>query len=122
MSRIVALETDYARLTRDVAESKSRLGALESKSFSAEIAAQSEMGGYNAQIVVLDPAYRPTAPSTMGRGRVAMIGFLASIIMALGLAVVRGLFFDDRIFESSDVERFGVPVLVVVPKGAKLGA
>lgn len=116
VERIVSAETDYSRLTRDVGEAKQRLSAVESKLVTAKMTESSELGGYTAQIVVLDPAFAPTKSSTMPRSRIAMIGLFLSVVVGIGVAGARGMLLDERIFDPSDVLKLSVPVLVVVPK------
>jgi uncharacterized protein involved in exopolysaccharide biosynthesis len=116
VERIVSAETDYSRLTRDVGEAKKRLSAVEAKLDTAKMTETSELGGYTAQIVVLDPAFAPTKSSTMPRSRIAMIGLFLSVVVGIGMAGARGMLLDERIFDPSDVLKLSVPVLVVVPK------
>lgn len=116
VERIVSAETDYSRLTRDVGEAKARLSGVDAKLVTAKMTESSELGGYTAQIVVLDPAFAPTKSSTMPRSRIALIGFFLSIVVGVGVAGARGMLLDERIFDSSDVLKLSVPVLVVVPK------
>ena len=116
VERIVSAETDYSRLTRDVGEAKKRLSAVEAKLDTAKMTETSELGGYTAQIVVLDPAFAPTKSSTMPRSRIALIGLFLSVVVGIGVAGARGMLLDERIFDPSDVLKLSVPVLVVVPK------
>jgi capsular polysaccharide biosynthesis protein len=114
--QIINVETEWARLSREQARTRQRLADLEAKVFRAEIAAESEEGGYAAQIAVLDPAYKPTAPSSMARSRMAMAGFFVSFLLGIALAAARGIMLDDRVYDAEDIERLGLaPVLAVVP-------
>ena len=84
------------------------------------MAASSEIGGYAAQIAVLDPANRPTGPSSIPNKTVVAAGFLASLLLGGALAALRGLFMDDRIFDESEIEPLAVgPVIAVVPRSKK---
>ena len=113
--QIVSLETDWSRLAREQARARQRLTDLEAKVFRADIAASSEEGGYSAQIVVLDPAFKPSAPSTPSRSLVALAGLVASLIAGIGLAAARGILLDDRVYDAEDIERLGLaPVLAIV--------
>jgi uncharacterized protein involved in exopolysaccharide biosynthesis len=115
--KIVSMETDWARLNRDVTKARQRAADLENRLFKAEMTASSELGGYSAQIAVLDPAYRPTGPSSMPNKTVVAAGFLASLLLGGALAALRGLFMDDRIFDESEIEPLAVgQVIAVVPR------
>jgi uncharacterized protein involved in exopolysaccharide biosynthesis len=113
---IVQLETEWSRLTRETSDARERLQTLDAKHFKAEIAASSETAGGAAQMVVIDPAYRPTHPYRGARRLKVGVGAGASLIFALGIALALALA-DDRIYERYDVERLKLgKVLVVVPK------
>ncbi|AKT37775.1 GumC family protein [Chondromyces crocatus] len=114
--QIINVEAEWSRLTRDQNRARIRLGDLEQKVFRAEMTANSEEGGYAAQIMVLDPAYKPTSPSTPPRSMMALGGLAASFLMGLALAAARGIVLDDRVYGVEDIERLGLaPVLSVVP-------
>lgn len=114
--RIINIETDFSRLTREQSRTRQRLADLEGKVFRADMAASSEQGGYSAQIVVLDPAYKPSAPSSPSRSLLALGGLIVSIGVGIALAAARGILLDDRVYDMEDVDRMALaPVLVVVP-------
>ncbi|MDC0682341.1 protein kinase [Sorangium atrum] len=118
--QIINTETDWSRLTREKARAQQRLSDLEGKSFRAEIAASSEQGGYSAQIEVLDPAYRPSAPSSPSRLIIAIGGLFLSVAAGIAAAAARGIVFDDRVYDMEDIDRMALaPVLVVVPPAAR---
>jgi len=111
---LVALETDWDRLTRAVIAARQRHDQVEVALFKADIAASSESGGSSARMTVIDPAYLPQRPVPPGRMSIAAI--------ALGMALAIGLLialacaaFDDRIYTRRDVDRIGY-VLVEVPR------
>ncbi|HEY4122767.1 MAG TPA: protein kinase, partial [Byssovorax sp.] len=117
---IVAMETEWARLNRELTKAQQRAVDLEGRLFKAEMAASSEIGGYAAQIAVLDPAYRPTGPSSIPNKTVLGAGFFFSLAIGIVLAALRGLLFDDRIYDPSEVELLNVgPVLGLVPRASK---
>ena len=101
--QIIGVETEWARLNRELSRARQRLSDLEAKTFRAEIAANSEEGGYAAQIMVLDPAFAPTAPSTPPRSMLALAGLAASFFAGLALAAARGIVLDDRVFDAEDI-------------------
>jgi len=114
-SSIVGLETEWARLSRDVSEARTQMNELERNYFRAQIEASSSIGGYSDQVVVLDPAYLPTRPEPPGKSLIVLIAAGAALILGTILAILRALL-DDRIYDESDLERIS-PVLAVVPRG-----
>ncbi|WP_437591056.1 GumC family protein [Sorangium sp. So ce1000] len=118
--QIINTETEWARLSREKTRAQQRLGDVEGKSFRAEMAASSEQGGYSAQIEVLDPAYRPSAPSSPSRLILAIGGLFLSVAAGIAAAAARGIVFDDRVYDMEDIDRMALaPVLVVVPAAAR---
>jgi uncharacterized protein involved in exopolysaccharide biosynthesis len=102
-SRIVALETEWARLDREVVEARERQKQVEDKQFRASIAANSVSSGHTAQMVVVDPASLPKHPSGIGRTVIVGIGMAVSLALGLLLAVARALF-DDRIYDARELK------------------
>jgi uncharacterized protein involved in exopolysaccharide biosynthesis len=115
---IVALETEWQRLNREVAESRERNQQLQDRSFKATMAESAVASGRNAQMIVIDPAYRPTHPARPGRAVIVAGGLALSIacavLLALGLALV-----DDRIYDRIDLEKLGLTPLAVVPRAER---
>jgi uncharacterized protein involved in exopolysaccharide biosynthesis len=112
----VAIDTEWTRLNRDVAEARERQGNLEAKQFQAQLTATLTAGGQGGQLVVADPPFRPMRPIAGGRLKIAMVGGVGSVVFAL---VVIGLFawFDDRLYAAHDVESvLGDGIVVVIPK------
>jgi len=113
---IVKLESDWARLNRDVTEARERVSALETRLFKVELVAGSETGARAAQIDVIDPAYRPMRPFKGAKRTILGIGVVVSFLFGSLLALVAGLL-DDRLYDRLDVERLELaPLLVVVPR------
>jgi uncharacterized protein involved in exopolysaccharide biosynthesis len=112
--RVVGLETEWARLSRDVSEARDQMNELERNYFRAQIEASSSLGGYSDQVVVLDPAYLPTRPNPPGKQMLLLIGFGVSFAIAMVIALLRAVL-DTRIYEESDLVRIA-PILAVVPK------
>lgn len=118
--QIINIETEWSRLSREKARAQQRLADLEGKSFRAEMAASSEQGGYSAQIEVLDPAFKPSAPSGPSRKILAIGGLFLSIAAGIAAAAARGLVLDDRVYDMEDIDRMALaPVLVVVPAATR---
>jgi Mrp family chromosome partitioning ATPase len=115
--RIVALETEWARLSREVAEARERLQALDSRQFGAAMTLSTLLGGQAAQIVVIDPAYLPAKPVGMSLTRFLVLGLMATLAASVGVAVALGLA-DDRLHTAADVERLELsPVLAEIELG-----
>lgn len=113
-SRVVALETDWARINREVGEARDRSADMERRTFRAQVEASSTVGGLSAQIVVIDPAYKPNSPASLPKSMVLIIAFAASSMLAALVSLLRALL-DDRIFEPADLARVA-PVLVSIPR------
>lgn len=113
--RVVALETEWARLTREVAEARERFQQLDSKQFMATMTLSTLMSGQAAQIIVIDPAYVPARPVGMSNTRLFILGIAASVLASVAVAATLGLV-DDRIFHRDDAERLELlPVLAEIP-------
>jgi uncharacterized protein involved in exopolysaccharide biosynthesis len=125
-SSVVALETEWTRLNREVVDARERFQSLQDKQFKASMVESAAATGRTAQMVVIDPAFVPTHAAKPGRTTIAAGGLavtvVLSLLLALGLALI-----DDRIYDRLDVERLGVlPLIGVVPnekreKKVKLG-
>jgi uncharacterized protein involved in exopolysaccharide biosynthesis len=116
-SWIVALETEWTRLNREVTEAREREQQLQDKQFKASMQESAAASGRNAQMVVVDPAYKPTHPARPSRSLIAGAGVLVAIGLAMALALGCALL-DDRLYDRVDVERLGfVSLLGVVPHG-----
>ena len=118
-SSIVGLETNWARLSRDVTEARDQMNELERNYFRAQIEASSSLGGYSDQVVVLDPAFMPTRPEPPGKSLIVIIAGGLSLVLALIVALLRALL-DRRIYEEADLARFA-PILAVVPRAGRRG-
>ena len=115
---VVAVDTDWTRLNRDVSEARERQSNLEAKQFQANLAATLTAGGQGGQLLVADPPFRPMRPVAGGRLKIALVGGVASVLLAL---IVIGAFaaFDDRLYAAHDVNSvFGDGIVVVIPKAA----
>jgi uncharacterized protein involved in exopolysaccharide biosynthesis len=112
---IVSLETEWARLSRDVSEGRDQKDELERNYFRAQIESSSSLGGYSDQVVVLDPAYKPTRPEAPGKSLIVALGGIVSLFLGMVIALLRALL-DDLVYEETDLARVA-PVLAVVPRG-----
>jgi hypothetical protein len=120
-NRIVALETEWTQINREVADARERTQQLEDRQFKASIVENAAALGQNAQMVIVDPAYKPTHPQ-QGRSKLLLGGGAAALFLALLTAIFRVLM-DDRLYDRVDVEALDTaPLLCVVPtKGGRLG-
>jgi uncharacterized protein involved in exopolysaccharide biosynthesis len=116
---IVSMETEWARLSRDVALARDQMNELERNYFRAQIEASSSLGGSSDQVVVLDPAFLPTRPEPPGKTLIVILAAAASFLIAMVIAVLRALL-DSRIYEEADLARVS-PVLAVVPRSGRRG-
>jgi hypothetical protein len=111
---LVALETEWDRLTRAVIEARQRHDQVEVALFRADIAASSESGSSSVRMTVIDPAYLPQRPVPPGRMTMAAIVLGVALFIGLFIALVCAAL-DDRIYSERDVDRVGY-VLVEVPR------
>lgn len=114
--RIVALETDWNSLNRQVRDARERYLRLEGQQFRASIEATSELTGQGSQLRIIDPPYLPANPAGVGRSAVLASGIVVSLLLGLLLMLALGAL-DERIYDRADVERAGaLAVLVEVPR------
>ena len=115
VSSVVTLETDWTRLNREVADARERNQQLESRQFKASILESAVTNGRNAQMIIVDPAYKPTHPNK-GRTQIVAAGLAVSFVLAMLLALGLTLL-DDRIYDRIDLDGLHVaPILGVVPR------
>ncbi|HEY6559979.1 MAG TPA: hypothetical protein VI072_21995 [Polyangiaceae bacterium] len=115
---LVELETQWARLTRSVNETRQRHEQIEASFFKSDIAASSENGGHAVQVQIIDPAYLPLKPQPPGRGLLAAIFLGVSLLLGLMVAVACAIF-DDRIYDSQDTDP-SLPILTEVPSATNI--
>jgi uncharacterized protein involved in exopolysaccharide biosynthesis len=109
---MVAIDTEWTRLTRETAEARERQQQLEAKQFQAHLMATLAGTGQAGRIIIADPPFRPTRPIAGGRFKIALVGGIASLVLAL-LAVMALAAFDDRLYVARDVERIMQSAIVV---------
>jgi uncharacterized protein involved in exopolysaccharide biosynthesis len=113
---VVALETDWTRLNREVAEVRERFGSLQDKEFKASMVENAAATGRTAQMVVVDPAFVPTHAAKPGRSVIAGAGLVLALLLSIALAIGLALI-DDRLYDRADVEQLGLlPLVGVVPR------
>ena len=114
---VVEIEAAWSRLMRDVSEAKARSGQLEGRLFTAEISANSEVSGYGSTMVMPEPATRAAAAAGLDPKVLRLAGMFGALVLGILLAAVRGIVFDDRLFDASEIDTLGLaPLLGSVPK------
>jgi uncharacterized protein involved in exopolysaccharide biosynthesis len=112
--KLISLDTEWTRLTGDVAEARERNKQIETAFFKADVVANSETGGHAVRISVIDPAYLPAKP--MPPGRITWIAIFVGMALVIGIALAFGLAaIDDRIYGRRDALQLA-PVLAEVPR------
>jgi uncharacterized protein involved in exopolysaccharide biosynthesis len=118
---VVALETEWTRLNREVGDARERFQSLQDKEFKAAMVNSAAASGNQAQMVIVDPAFVPTHAAKPARSVIAGAGVALSALLAIAFAIVLALL-DDRLYDRVDVEQLGVlPLLGVVPRAGKRG-
>ena len=113
---MVALETDWARLRRDVAEQSERVETLSDSMFRAQLDAQTRIAEQGSSLQPVDEAYLPMRP--MGKGKKVLVLAGLVVFTGLGMALAVGLaIVDDRLYRRVDLEQLEIaPVLAVIPQ------
>jgi len=112
---VVALETEWVSLNRQVNDSRERNQQLEARQFKASILESAVTNARNAQMIIVDPAYKPTHPNK-GRTQIALVGLGISLVLSILVALACTLL-DDRIYDRIDLDGLALaPILGVVPK------
>jgi hypothetical protein len=113
---MVAIDTEWTRLSREVAEAHERQSTLEAKQFQATLMATLAGTGQAGRIVIADPPFRPTRPIAGGRFKIALVGGIASIVLAI-LSLLAMAAFDDRLYVARDVERImSNSIVIAIPR------
>jgi hypothetical protein len=110
---MVAIDTEWTRLNREVTEATERQAQLQSKQFQAELASMLTSAGAGARLVIADHPFRPLRPIAGGRSKVAMAGGAGSLLLAL-LSMAAFALFDDHLYGAPDIQRVLDDCIVVV--------
>jgi capsular polysaccharide biosynthesis protein len=113
---VVALETDWVKLTRATTEARQHHDQVEAALFKAKSAANSENGNHGVQVTVIDPAFLPESSVPPGRTTIVALFAAISLLLAVAGAFLRALT-DDRVYDERDIWLLA-PVLVEVPRRA----
>jgi len=112
---VVAVDTEWTRLFREVSEARERQSQLESRQFQAGLVATLASSGEAGRLVVIDPAFKPTRPVAGRRVTTALLGGAASLILAM-LVMIALAFLDERLYSAADVRRvIGDQFVILVP-------
>lgn len=118
-SSVVALETEWTRLNREVADARERFGSLQDKEFKAAMVENAAATGNTSQMVIVDPAFVPTHAAKPGRTTIAGVGMAVSLLLSIAFAIGLALL-DDRLYDRVDVERLNLlPLVGVVPRATR---
>ncbi len=121
-TRIVALETQWAAINRELEEVRVRYQQIQSRLFRASIVASVEASGRASKMVVVDPAYEPNRPARRGAKRTGAVAFVVVLLLGIGVATALGLV-DDRVYDEHDLRKLELgPIVHVVPSDAETGA
>ena len=114
-AEVVALETEWVKLTRAVAETRQHVDQVEAALFRMQSAGSSPAGDPGVEVTLIDPAYLPQSAVRPGRAEIIALFAVGALLLAALGAALRALL-DDRIFEARDVAPLTM-VLVEVPGG-----
>ncbi|HSD87491.1 MAG TPA: hypothetical protein VLB44_08245 [Kofleriaceae bacterium] len=111
---VVQLETEYAKLRRDVTESRERFEALGESVFRSQMDANQKLAETGGRLSVVDPAFKPVKPSGPGKTVIVIAGLALFLILGVGLSLGLAVI-DDHLYRRTDLEELGVAVLAVIP-------
>lgn len=113
---IVAVDSEWALLSRAASEARQRQEQLEARQFQIGLLATLVAGNQGGGLTIADPAFRPSRPISGGRFKIAMVGLAGSVLLAFGAVLLFGVF-DRRLYDAHDISRaVPVDVVVVVPR------
>ncbi|HWL88451.1 MAG TPA: hypothetical protein VNO21_21760, partial [Polyangiaceae bacterium] len=116
MNPLVQLETEWQRLLRETSDAKSAHDDLARRMDRASLRASAAEATGDAQMEIIDPAYRPTRPARGGRTNAALVGLGLTMFLAVGYAFAR-VATNDTLIDAYDVELLRlIPVLGTIPK------
>lgn len=116
---IVALETQWATLNREVHSAKDHHESVGRRLFQAATIAKLASLGGDGQMVTVDPPFDPVRPVARGPRTIGAVAFL--LVLALGFAVALALtLVDDRIYHEYDLLDVGADAIAVTIAPLKL--
>jgi uncharacterized protein involved in exopolysaccharide biosynthesis len=115
--RLVDLESEYARLKREVDEGRESSDSASESARRAQMDADQKMKE-QGRLGIIDPANRPVRPSGPGKTIFLLAGMI--LFLSLGIAFAVGLaVIDDRLYRRADIDQLGIAVLAVIPPPEK---
>jgi polysaccharide biosynthesis transport protein len=105
------LRAQYVELERRTRESREHLALLEDRQFQAEMQSLFTAQSRRADLVVVDPAFKPTVPLRSPRKKVLAIGSAVTLLIALVIGILLAIK-DDRLRQAADLKRFDLPPLL----------
>lgn len=110
---IAKTEIEYEKLARNYYRSRDEYTNMLAKLENAKVLNETQAIG--SEIRILDPAYPPTFSDKKLAKIVTMIGFVASLLLGIGMTMIAE-YFDTTVKNAEQIEKeLGVPVLGVVP-------
>jgi hypothetical protein len=114
---LIDLDTQWSQLNRLLQVATQNYSALSAKLFTAQLADNTDESGFAPALDLLDPATKPMAPSGAPNRSMLSVGLGISVVVGILLSIAAGLFADDRIYASSEIDDLRViPVIAVIPK------
>ena len=111
---VVALETEWVKLTRATTEAREHQDQVEAALFKAKSVANSTSGGHRVQVTMIDPAFVPQSAVPPGRAIIIAL-FAAGSLFLAGLSAVLRALLSDRVYAERDISPLA-PVLVEIPR------
>jgi uncharacterized protein involved in exopolysaccharide biosynthesis len=110
-STLGRLRAQYLELERLARESREHLALLEDRKFQAEMQALFATQAKRADLVVVNPAFKPVVPLRSHRSKILALGGAVSLLFALSVGLLFAMR-DDRLQHAVDIRRFGLPPLL----------
>jgi uncharacterized protein involved in exopolysaccharide biosynthesis len=118
-SRALRAEVELQSLRHELDQARERLSGLEEKQLEAQLTARMETDSEAGQLGILDPASRPGLPVVDVRKKATLGGVAVSVLLALGVALLRART-DDRVHDRRDAQWLaGQPVLAAIPERSR---
>jgi succinoglycan biosynthesis transport protein ExoP len=109
-------EERLAEVLRKSTSLQKQSDELKAKLAEAQLAQSLEGRQKGSQFVVIDPANYPLRPTKPNKVAVALAGIIASLAIAIGLAVAMDVA-RQRVWTQTEIEAFwGAPVLIDIPE------
>jgi uncharacterized protein involved in exopolysaccharide biosynthesis len=120
LRRAAELGVELGTFERKVGEARERLALLEGSEIQASVRVALASSASAGELVVIDPAFLPELPVRARAATIAVIGGALAFALAFALALALVLH-DDGLHAGFDVERLGLPALLVeVPRDERL--